>query len=161
MKSMASDTKDHSKGRVILYRNHMEVRLEKETVWLTQKQMADLFDTERSVITKHVNNILKTRELEARSVCAKFAHTAEDGKTYRPMFYNLDVIISVIRHLVVMMYIPLWKKRQHICYILLQKITVLWMEISALLLLCSFAFYKEMAFCGTKMVVSGSMIMHL
>ncbi|MEN6507428.1 MAG: hypothetical protein ABFD63_01340, partial [Smithella sp.] len=84
-----------SKGEVILYKNHLEVRLEKDTVWLTQKQMSELFDTERSVITKHLRNVLKTKELNEESVCAIFAHTAADGKTYKTNYYNLDMIISV------------------------------------------------------------------
>jgi len=84
-----------TRGQVVLYRNRLEVRLEKETVWLTQKQMAALFATERSVITKHIRNIFKTKELHEDSVCAKFAHTAEDGKVYQTQFYNLDAIISV------------------------------------------------------------------
>ncbi len=83
------------KGQVIVYKNKVEVRLEAETVWLAQKHMADLFDTERSVITKHIRNIFKTQELHKNSVCAKFAHTASDGKTYKTQFYNLDMIISV------------------------------------------------------------------
>ncbi len=73
----------------------LEVKLEGETVWLTQKQMSDLFQTERSVITKHLRNIFKSKELKADSVSAKFAHTAEDGKIYSTAFYNLDAIISV------------------------------------------------------------------
>jgi hypothetical protein len=64
----------------------MDVRLEQETVWLTQKQMASLFDTERSVITKHLRNILKEEELQEAAVCAKFAHTAADGKTYKTSY---------------------------------------------------------------------------
>ena len=76
-------------------KTQIDVNLKEETVWLNQKQMADLFRTDRSVITKHVNNIVKTKELSKRSVCAKFAHTAEDGKTYQTNFYNLDMIISV------------------------------------------------------------------
>lgn len=73
----------------------LEVQLKEETVWLTQAQMAKLFLTERSVITKHVNNILQSKELRKNSVCAFFAHTAQDGKIYNPQFYNLDMIISV------------------------------------------------------------------
>ena len=85
---------------VILYnaedgKVQLEVHLEKETVWLTQDQMADLFGRERSVITKHVRNVFKEGELEEASVRAKFAHTAGDGKTYQVQCYNLDVIISV------------------------------------------------------------------
>ena len=72
-----------------------EVRLKEETVWLTQAQMTDLFQTERSVITKHIRNILKSKELMKDSVCAFFAHTAADGKIYKTAFYNLDMIISI------------------------------------------------------------------
>jgi len=87
--------REDSKGKVVVYKNKVEVRLDHETVWLTQKHMADLFDTERSVITKHIGNIFKTRELHRNSVCAKFAHTASDGKIYKTQYYNLDMIISV------------------------------------------------------------------
>lgn len=66
-----------------------------ETFWLTQKRMADLFGVDRSVITKHLQNIFTTNELDEHSVCANFAHTAEDGKTYQTNFYNLDAIIAV------------------------------------------------------------------
>jgi prophage maintenance system killer protein len=71
------------------------VRLEGETVWLTQAQMAGLFERERSVITKHLRNVFKEGELEETAVCANFAHTAADGKTYQTRFYNLDAILSV------------------------------------------------------------------
>lgn len=54
-----------------------------------------LFNAERSVITKHINNILKTKELERDLVCARIAHTAEDGKTNQSLFYNLNMILSV------------------------------------------------------------------
>jgi prophage maintenance system killer protein len=88
------------KDQVVLYQAPdgaitLDVRLEGETVWLTQKQMATLFDTERSVITKHLRNVFKSCELQEKSVCAKFAHTAEDNKLYQTLFYNLDAIISV------------------------------------------------------------------
>lgn len=73
----------------------LDVNLRGNTVWLTQKQMGMLFETERSVITKHVNNILKTGELRLEAVCANLAHTAEDGKTYQTKRYNLDMILSV------------------------------------------------------------------
>ena len=66
-----------------------------ETLWLTQKGMAKVFDIDRTVITKHLKNIFTDGELNKNSVCAKFAHTAEDGKTYKTDFYNLDAIISV------------------------------------------------------------------
>ncbi len=66
-----------------------------ETIWATQAQIAEVFGVERSVITKHIRNILKDKELDKNSVCAKFAHTADDGKVYQVQFYNLDVILSV------------------------------------------------------------------
>ena len=73
----------------------VDVVMHDETIWLTQKAMAELFDIDRSVITKHLKNIFETGELEQDSVCANFAHTAADGKTYNTNFYNLDAIISV------------------------------------------------------------------
>jgi hypothetical protein len=73
----------------------LDVSLEQDTVWLTQAQMTELFGRERSVITKHINNIFKEGELARESVCAKFAHTAADGKTYDVQCFNLDVVISV------------------------------------------------------------------
>jgi len=73
----------------------VEVKFEEDTIWLTQAQMVALFDRERSVITKHINNIFKEQELKKEAVCAKFAHTADDGKIYQVEHYNLDVIISV------------------------------------------------------------------
>lgn len=71
------------------------VRLEGETLWLSQEQIAELFGRERSVVTKHLRNVFKEGELDEKAVCANFAHTAADGKTYQTRFYNLDVIISV------------------------------------------------------------------
>ena len=68
---------------------------DRETVWATQAQIAEIFDIERSVITKHVRNIIKDGELDENSVCAIFAHTAADGKTYNVNMYNLDVILAV------------------------------------------------------------------
>ena len=73
----------------------LDVRLENETVWLTQDQMALLFGRNQSVIARHIGNIFKERELDKNSVYAKNAYTAADGKTYNVAFYNLDVIISV------------------------------------------------------------------
>ncbi len=66
-----------------------------ETVWLTQKAIGELFGKDRSVITKHLKNIFESVELVEDSVCAFFAHTAADGKTYNTKYYNLDAIISV------------------------------------------------------------------
>ena len=79
----------------------LEVKTDGETVWLTQSQMCQLFGRDRTVITKHINNIFKEGELEREVVCAKFAHTtlhgAMKGKTQiqEVVAYNLDVIISV------------------------------------------------------------------
>lgn len=73
----------------------LEVFLLNETIWLTQQKIAELFGVERSVITKHLKNIFDSAELVQDSVCAIFAHTAADGKTYNTQFYNLDAIISV------------------------------------------------------------------
>jgi prophage maintenance system killer protein len=73
----------------------VDVRLDRDTVWLSQEQMADLFGRERSVVTKHIRNVFKEGELEPEAVRAKFAHTAADGKTYNVDHFNLDVIISV------------------------------------------------------------------
>ncbi|MDF1498551.1 MAG: virulence protein RhuM/Fic/DOC family protein [Patescibacteria group bacterium] len=89
-----------NKEDIVIYQSKngevvLEVNLREETVWLTQAQIALLFDAERSVITKHLRNIFKDGELNENSVCAKIAHTATDGKIYKTQFYNLDMIISV------------------------------------------------------------------
>ncbi len=84
-------------GEVLVYETpegdvRVDVRLERETVWLRQDQLSELFGRERSVVTKHVRNVFREGELDRSSVCAKFAHTAADGKTYQVEQYNLDVI---------------------------------------------------------------------
>ncbi len=73
----------------------VEVVVKDETLWCTQKAMAQIFGVDRSVITKHLKNVFDTQELTESSVCAIFAHTADDGKTYQTNFYNLDAIIAV------------------------------------------------------------------
>lgn len=73
----------------------VQVMYKDESIWASQKAIAALFDVERSVVTKHLKNIFGTGELIQDAVCAKFAHTAEDGKTYQTIFYKLDAIISV------------------------------------------------------------------
>ncbi len=73
----------------------IEVRVAEETVWLTQKLISVLFDKGRSTITEHLKNIFETGELDEKSVCRDFRHTAEDGKEYTTRFYNLDAIIAV------------------------------------------------------------------
>ena len=74
----------------------LNVKLENETVWLTQSQMAELFGRDRTVITRHINNCYKEGELDRHTTCAKFAHMGKDqDQTYETTMYNLDVIISV------------------------------------------------------------------
>ncbi len=75
--------------------NSIEVRVEDDTVWLTQKLIGVLFEKGRSTITEHLKNIFETGELAEVSVCREFRHTAEDGKEYTTKFYNLDAIIAV------------------------------------------------------------------
>ena len=73
----------------------VEVFYKEENIWATQKAMATLFNCDRSVITKHLGNIFDSEELLEKAVCAKFAHTASDGKNYQTQFYSLDAIIAV------------------------------------------------------------------
>jgi hypothetical protein len=73
----------------------IEVRIEEDTVWLTQAQMSDLFQTTRNNITLHISNIFKEKELDKISVCKESLLTAADGKKYKTKIYNLDVILSV------------------------------------------------------------------
>lgn len=75
--------------------NGIEVFYKDESLWASQKAIAALFDVERPAITKHLNNIFDSGELDKNRVCSKMEHTAEDGKTYNTQFYNLDAIISV------------------------------------------------------------------
>lgn len=87
------------KGKIIIFKTpkgpDLEVHLEKETVWLTQNQIAVLFGIQRPAITKHLNNIFASKELEKDSVSSKMELTASDGKRYKTQFYNLDAIISI------------------------------------------------------------------
>lgn len=73
----------------------LEVRLENETVWLTQKLMAELFQTTKQNISLHLQNVFEEGELSENSVVKDFLTTAADGKNYRTKFYSLDAIISV------------------------------------------------------------------
>ena len=86
-------------SQIVLYQPddsiRLEVKLEQDTVWLTQAQMTELFRTTRNNITMHIRNIFKENELDEKSVCKESLHTAADGKRYRTKIYNLDVIISV------------------------------------------------------------------
>ena len=81
------ETKDHAVK--------LEVPVNEETVWLTQAQMASLFQTTKQNISLHVNNCFREKELDKNSVVKDFLTTASDGKQYKTKFYNLDVIISV------------------------------------------------------------------
>lgn len=86
-------------SQIVLYQPddsiRLEVKLDQDTVWLTQAQMTELFRTTRNNITMHIRNIFKEKELGEKSVCKETLHTAADGKRYRTKIYNLDVIISV------------------------------------------------------------------
>ena len=73
----------------------VDVKLERETVWLNLNQMTILFDRDKSVISRHLSNVFKEKELDRDSVVAFFATTATDGKTYRVEYFNLDAVISV------------------------------------------------------------------
>ena len=89
-----------NQSHIILYQTEdgqakIQVKLEDETVWLTQKQMATLFDKGIPTINEHIKNIFKEGELKENSVIRKFRITASDAKSYKANFYNLDVIISV------------------------------------------------------------------
>ena len=92
------------KNEIIIFENQkvkLEVNLKDETVWLSLDQISKLFDRDRTVITRHINNIFKEKELDRKEVCAKFAHTTQHGslpdktQTRDLDYYNLDVIISV------------------------------------------------------------------
>jgi prophage maintenance system killer protein len=72
-----------------------EVRMDGDSVWLQQEQLAMLFGRDRTVVSRHIKNVFEEGELDRNSVCADFAHTAADGKTYQVVHFNLDVIISV------------------------------------------------------------------
>jgi prophage maintenance system killer protein len=87
-------------GEIVLYRASdggpaLDVLLEQDTVWLSLNQLADLFERDKSVISRHLRNVFKEGELERSAVVAKNATTAADGKTYQVEYFNLDAIISV------------------------------------------------------------------
>lgn len=87
-----------NKNEIILFDGQnvkLEVNMKDDTVWLTQLQMAKLFEKDRKTITRHIQNIYTEGELEEKSVCSFFEHTANDGKNYNVQYYNLDMIISV------------------------------------------------------------------
>ncbi len=87
-------------GKVVFYeapdgRVRLDVRLERETVWLSLSQMAELFGRDKSVVSRHLRNVSSSGELERGAVVAKTATTASDGKTYQVEYFNLDAILSV------------------------------------------------------------------
>lgn len=87
-------------GEVVLYeasdgRVRLDVRVERDTVWLSLSQMAELFGRDKSVVSRHLRNIFLSGELEREAVVAKTATTAVDGKTYQVEYFNLDAILSV------------------------------------------------------------------
>ncbi|MCY7329310.1 MAG: virulence RhuM family protein, partial [Saprospiraceae bacterium] len=87
-------------NEIIIYQSEdgqtkVEVRMEGETVWLTLNQLAELFQRDKSAISRHIKNVFESGELQPGSVVANFATTATDGKTYQVDYYNLDMIISV------------------------------------------------------------------
>lgn len=90
-----------NRGKIVIYqtkdgKTSIDMKLENETVWLTQAQMADLFQKDRTVIGRHINNVYREGELERDITCAKFAHMGSDNdQQYETAVYNLDVIISV------------------------------------------------------------------
>ena len=92
MKEQTAKVNNDGAQQFVVYkpseRIKMEVKTDGETVWLTQEQMCQLFGRERSVITKHVRNVFRDGELVPEAVCAKFAHTAPDGRVYQVVFYN-------------------------------------------------------------------------
>lgn len=89
-----------TQNEIIIYEGknglpHLEVQISGETVWLTQNQLAELFQTSSPNITMHIKNIFDEGELEEIAVCKDFLHTASDGKNYKTKSYNLDLIISL------------------------------------------------------------------
>lgn len=91
---------DKSRGEIIIYRTKdgkaaLEVKLQEETVWLSQAQVGQLFDKNKRTISEHISNLFKEGELIEKAVVRKFRTTAADGKSYQVEYYNLDVIISV------------------------------------------------------------------
>lgn len=95
-----------NENQIVIYKTNdgqtaIDVRMENETVWLTQAQMAQLFQKDRTVIGRHIRNVFKEGELDEKVVCANFAHTTQHGaikgkqQRQEVVLYNLDVIISV------------------------------------------------------------------
>jgi len=89
-----------NQSQIIIYKTEdgqtkIDVRFDGETVWLTQNLMAELFQTTKQNIGQHIKNIFDERELQTNSVVKRFFTTAADGKKYKTLYYDLDMIISV------------------------------------------------------------------
>ncbi len=87
-------------GEIIIYQTddgstHIDVKMEDETVWLTQAQLVQLYQTSKSNVSEHIKHIFEEGELEENAVVRKFRTTAADGKKYNTIYYNLDMIISL------------------------------------------------------------------
>ena len=89
----------NTKGEIVLYKSdgspELEVTMAGETVWLSMQQMAELFGRDKSVISRHIKNVVSEGELQEKAVVANYATTAADGKTYHVDYYNLDMVLSV------------------------------------------------------------------
>jgi hypothetical protein len=89
----------YNESAIVIYETpqgvRLDVKLDKETVWLNLNQLTTLFDRDKSVISRHLRNVFKEKELVRDSVVAFFATTAADGKTYKVEYFNLDAVISV------------------------------------------------------------------
>lgn len=99
-KNTHAQSDEPQKAEIILYQSDganvpVEVRYMQETFWLTQKEIAQLFDVDRTVVSRHLKNIFQTGELDEESTCAKIAHVGSTGQTYSTALYNLDAIIAV------------------------------------------------------------------
>lgn len=89
-----------NKGEILIYQTEdgltsIEVKLQGETVWLTQQQLVELYQTSKSNVSEHIKHIFEEGELDKESVVRKFRTTASDGKRYDVLYYNLDMIISL------------------------------------------------------------------
>jgi len=92
--------RDNNQGEIVIYQTDdgdtkIDVRFVDETVWLTQAQLYELYQTSKSNVSEHIKNIFEEGELEENSVVRKFRTTASDGKNYNVSYYNLDMIISL------------------------------------------------------------------
>ena len=99
MKDQEKTIESNTGGAIVMYQRDtslsIDVRIENETVWLTQSQISDLFGVKQPAISKHLKNIFESNELSQDSVHSILEYTATDGKVYNTSFYNLDAILSV------------------------------------------------------------------